>query len=70
MRASLLCLLLKNEADILENHFHKEENVWCAYKVSVRVLLSVLFLMMSVLYVLLLETKLYLRKRERERNLW
>jgi hypothetical protein len=38
--------------------------VWCEYKVSVCVLLSVLFLMMSVIYTT--TTKLYLRKRERE----
>ena len=64
MRASLLCLLLKNEADILENHFHKEENVWCAYKVSVCVLLSVLFLMMSVIYTLRLRNCTQERERE------
>ena len=38
--------------------------MWCEYKVSVCVLLSVLFLMMSVIYTT--TTKLYFRKRERE----
>jgi len=64
---SLLCLLLKKRSRY-GKPLSDKENVWCEYKVSVRVLLSVLFLMMSVLYILLLETKLYLR-REREREI-
>lgn len=58
---------LKNEADILENHFHvKGKRLWCEYKVSVRVLVSVLFLMMSVIYTTTRDEIVLKKERERE----
>ena len=64
MHVSLLCLLLKKRSRYGKS-LSREENVWCEYKVSVCVLLSVLFLMMSVIYTT--TTKLYFRKRESEK---
>ncbi len=59
---------LKNEADILENHFHvKGKRLWCEYKVSVRVLVSVLFLMMSVIYTTTRDEIVLKKEREREK---